>query len=62
MCAPFNIYQLLDACQYLFVPCPRTPLYIHDMNYAANVNQMADREPGVSEHPSGKINHLAQPP
>lgn len=21
MCAPFNIYQLLDACQYLFVPC-----------------------------------------
>lgn len=20
MCAPFNIYQLLDACQYLFVP------------------------------------------
>lgn len=22
MCAPFNIYQLLDACQYLFVPCP----------------------------------------
>lgn len=21
MCAPFNIYQCLDACQYLFVPC-----------------------------------------
>lgn len=28
MCAPFNIYRLLDACQYLFVPCPRPCIFM----------------------------------